>query len=48
MASRRTVTINDRKRNSTTRKKTHKADMLRAKQQAQVLARLISQAKAQA
>jgi hypothetical protein len=45
MASRRTVTTRDRQRNSTARKNTHKAGLARQKQQAEVLARLWSQAK---
>ena len=48
MASRRTVTIRDRQRNSTARKLKDKEVRARAKQQAGVLRSLIAAAKAEA
>ncbi len=45
MASRRTVTIRDRQRNCTARKRTCAALLIRQKQQSQVLARLTRAAK---
>lgn len=47
MASRRTVITRDRQRNSTARKRTHRATQERAQQQAQVLQKLWSQARAE-
>lgn len=47
-ASRRTVTINDMKRNSAARKRTHRQTIKTQQQQADVLARLWKQAKAEA
>ena len=46
--SRRTMMIRDRKRNSTSRKRTHKEMIVRQKQQAAVVQRLIEQARAEA
>lgn len=48
MASRRTLITRDRLRNSTARKETHRADRERAQQQAQVVAKLVKQARAAA
>ena len=48
MASRRTVFIHDKKRNSTARKQTHRKDMERQQQQAAVLQKLLVQARAEA
>lgn len=45
MASRRTVQINDRRRNSAARKRTHASGIVRQKQQAEVLAKLVAAAK---
>jgi len=46
MASRRTVTTRDRKRNCAARKRTVKALLTRQQQQARLVARLISEARA--
>ena len=48
MAGRREVFTYDKKRNSTARKETHRKDRERAQQQAEVVSRLIAQAKAEA
>jgi hypothetical protein len=47
MASRRTVTIIDRQRNSTARKRTHAAGLARQKQQAALMQKLVKAARAE-
>ena len=47
MPGRRETLTRDRQHNSNARKKTHKAGLVRQKQQAEVLAKLIDQARAE-
>lgn len=48
MASRRTMFINDRKRTSASRKRTHREMIERAQEQAKLLQKLTAQARAEA